>query len=374
MEKIGIVTLPGNFNYGNRLQNYALQTILEKRGYQVETLEIPFSRKSRVKKMFDAFVRICISPKLIKLLFYKREYGGDYAEMAKMKTPKVRPFTEKYLKTRTVQKSELKNISIQYDMFIVGSDQVWNQSSISDSTFFLDFVPYKKRYSYAASFGKSEIISADKKYYQKNLNGMRKISVRESQGEDIVKGLTTKDVFVHVDPTMLLTPYEWRVLASRENSNWISSEKFVLVYALRGLSDKKRQEIEKFSRKNGYKIITLMGDSIEKNSVILTVTQFIQAIDYAEFVVTDSFHGTVFSILFNTPFQVLERSTGNMNSRLDNLLEKFDFQKNSSKSNIKIEDLIDTEFSKVEGILSMERKKSADYFDTFLKLRESDNG
>lgn len=366
MNKIAILTLPGNFNYGNRLQNYALQTIIENRGYKVETLDISFSRKSKYRKIFDAAVRCCQSPSLIKLMFRKREYGRNFIDMAKLKSPKLKPFTENNLKTRIVEKEDLNSIGSQYDVFISGSDQVWNQSSISDSTYFLDFVPYEKRFSYAASFGKSMILRADKRYFKENLNGMRKISVREIQGVNIVEKLTTKTAHVHVDPTMLVTSHEWRELSLQEDLKWLPSKKFVLVYTLRGMSASKREELSEIVKKNDYEIISIMGDSIDDNSQILTVIQFIQAIDRAELVITDSFHGAVFSIIFNTPFQVLERMTGNMNSRLDTLLEKFNLTKNSSKENMDLEKVLETDFSGVESILLSEREKSAEYFDSFL--------
>lgn len=374
LNKIAILTLPGNFNYGNRLQNYALQTILEKRGYHVETLDITFSRKSHIRKLIDAIVRCFKSPSLMKMLVRKREYGKKFNEMAKLKSPKLQPFTQKNLNIRIVEKKDLNILASQYDFFITGSDQVWNQSSISDSTFFLDFVPFEKRYSYAASFGKSKILNADKRYFKKNINGMKKISVREFQGKEIVRELTGKDADVHVDPTMLLTSQEWRKLAQQEDNRWLPSKKFVLVYTLRGMNEEKKDELLKVAENNDYEIISIMGDAINEESRILTVIQFIQAIDEAELVVTDSFHGAVFSIILNTPFQVLERRTGNMNSRLDTLLEKFNLTKNSDKENKDLQDILETDFSRVESLLLVERDKSAKYFDSFLDNKEINNG
>lgn len=136
MKKIAILTLPGNFNYGNRLQNYALQTILEEKGYHTETLNIEFSRKNNIQKICNAIVRCLKTPSLIKMFFRKREYGNSFTQMTKLKSPKLQPFTENNLKIRTVEKEDLYTIESQYDFFIVGSDQVWNQSAISDNTFF----------------------------------------------------------------------------------------------------------------------------------------------------------------------------------------------------------------------------------------------
>ncbi|MDT2758653.1 polysaccharide pyruvyl transferase family protein [Enterococcus xiangfangensis] len=374
MKKIGIVTLSGNFNYGNRLQNYALQKVLEKKGFEVETLEISFSRVSKVNKFMKALIRGCMSPSLIKKIFQKREYGKDFSEMSKLKSPKLLPFTKEYIRTRYIEsENELSTVASQYDYFITGSDQVWNQSAMSDATFFLDFVPIEKRYSYAASFGKNSILNADKRYYKTNINGMREISVREFQGYSIVKDLTNRDAHVHLDPTMLLTAEEWRTLALQESFEWLPKKKFILRYVLRGMSETKEEELLEFKKKYNYEVITIMGDSIKEDNEILTVIQFLQAIDKAEFVMTDSFHGSVFSILLNTPFQVLERSTGNMNSRLDTLLEKFDLKQNSSKENVGLEKLLQTDFSKIEAILSSERQKSIDYLDSFLINKETIN-
>ncbi|WP_314578210.1 polysaccharide pyruvyl transferase family protein [Enterococcus gilvus] len=366
MKKIAILTLPGNFNYGNRLQNYALQTILEEKGYHTETLNIEFSRKNNIQKICNAIVRCLKTPSLIKMFFRKREYGNSFTQMTKLKSPKLQPFTENNLKIRTVEKEDLYTIESQYDFFIVGSDQVWNQSAISDNTFFLDFVPYEKRYSYAASFGKSEILNADKRYFKKNIESMKKISVREFAGKEIVHNLTGRDACVHVDPTMLLTSCEWRKLAQQEDTGWLPRKKFILIYTLRGMDKAIKKELVEIAEKNSYEIISIMGDSIDENSRILSVIQFIQAIDRAELVITDSFHGTVFSIILNTPFQVLERKTGNMNSRIDTLLDKFNLSKNSNKINTSLEEILITDFSGVESILLRERKKSMKYFDSFL--------
>jgi exopolysaccharide biosynthesis predicted pyruvyltransferase EpsI len=287
--------------------------------------------------------------------------------MSELKSPQLLPFTEKNIVTRQIRsENELDNIHFQYDYFITGSDQVWNQSSMSDSTYFLDFVPHEKRFSYAASFGKSTILRADKKYYKNNLDGMKKISVRENQGKKIIENLTDKESYVHVDPTMLLTAEEWRKLALNENLKWLPRKKFILIYTLRGMDEAIKKELVEIAEKNSYEIISIMGDSIDENSRILSVIQFIQAIDRAELVITDSFHGTVFSIILNTPFQVLERKTGNMNSRIDTLLDKFNLSKNSNKINTSLEEILMTDFSGVESILLRERKKSMKYFDSFL--------
>ena len=135
----------------------------------------------------------------------------------------------------------------------------------------------------------------------------------------------------------------------------------------------KKEEISNFAENKNYEILSIMGDSIDEKSQILTVIQFVQAIDRAELVVTDSFHGAVFSIILNTPFQVLERRTGNMNSRLETLLEKFKLTKNLDREGLSFDDILNTDFTETDSVLSSERKQSKEYLDCFLDNRVTSN-
>lgn len=368
MKKIAIYTLPGHFNYGNRLQNYALQQIIESMGFVVTTLEInPDISQKKIKKIKRHLKRIILHPFTVGQYFKRKEYGKDYDEMIKVKTPYLVPFSEKFISASKMNESELNNIDGEFDYFIVGSDQVWNATSVAPSYIFLQFASSGKRISYAASFGKSEINNADKSFLKKMIGGMDAISVRENAGKNIVETLTDKKAIVHVDPTMLLSKEEWLNMVKDSEEELVYKQPYILVYALRGMNKELEELLRQFADEKNLGIKYIMGDFNEKGMDVLTIPQFVKAINEAELMITDSFHGTVFSIIMNTPFMVLQRITGNMNSRIDTLLNKFDFEKNIENSAWSLDEILNkTDFSNVDDILKVEKEKSINYLKDVL--------
>lgn len=369
MKKIAIYTLPGNFNYGNRLQNYALQQTLINLGFETETLEIvsPGSTE-KIKKIMKHLKRVITHPSTFPEYFVKREYGKGYHEMSKIKSPYLLPFSSEFIKTVKYEKKHLNEVDKKYDFFITGSDQVWNMTSTGSDIAFLQFATPEKRISYAASFGKSNISKADQKFFKDKINGMKYISVREDAGKKIVENLTNKKAEVHLDPTMLLSKKEWQDMITKSKDKVIYEKPYILIYALRGISESMQHEINELAKVRNYEIKYIMGDFIEEGTDIVTVPQFVSAIDGAELVVTDSFHGTVFSILMNTAFIVLQRTSGNMNSRIDTLLKKFKFEDNIEGSTKTLTNITDfTDFTDVEKIRENEKIKSIAYLKGALK-------
>lgn len=368
-KKIAIITLVGNFNYGNRLQNYALQQVIENLGCSVVTFNIRQDiTRTRLTKIKEHCVRLIQYPSTISHYFKQKEYDVNYAKMADLKSPILLPFTEKFIKYKEVNESSLSSIQKEYDYFIVGSDQVWNLTSFSTTTNFLQFADKGKRISYAASFGKSSIAVEDRRFFKKMINDMDKISVREDAGKRIVNDLTNKEVRVHVDPTMLLSKIEWLDMVECTEKIKDYSKPYILVYALRGMSEELQKSVNNLASEENLCIRYIMGDFIQDESEILSVPQFVKAINEATLVVTDSFHGTVFSIIMNTPFEVLQRTTGNMNSRIDTLLKKFNFEKNIEGSEVSLKEIIsETDFTHVKSILDTEKEKSYNYLKEVLR-------
>lgn len=369
MKKIAIYTLPGNFNYGNRLQNYALQQTLINLGFETETIEVISNRHiEKIQKIIRHLKRVITHPSTFPEYFAVREYGKDYHEMSKIKSPYLLPFSSKFIKTVKYEKNFLKEINNKYDFFITGSDQVWNMTSTGSDIAFLQFAAPEKRISYAASFGKSNISKADQTFFRNKINGMRHISVREDAGKRIVENLTDKKAEIHLDPTMLLSKEEWQNMVNESKDRLLYEKPYILVYALRGITESMEYKLKELAKECNYEIKYIMGDFVEEGTDIVTVPQFVSAINEAELVVTDSFHGTVFSILMHTSFLVLQRSSGNMNSRIDTLLQKFNFEnnvENSNKTLIEIKDY--TDFSDVEKIRQAEKLKSIEYLKGALK-------
>ncbi|WP_461197746.1 polysaccharide pyruvyl transferase family protein [Enterococcus sp. N249-2] len=356
-KKIGILTLPGNFNYGNRLQNYALEQTIKVNFGNVETLIVD-NRKP-----------------LIQLLswFKLKKYELAHQEIVKQKKVKQKvfiPFTKKYLNN-----IKQKNFST-YDYIIVGSDQVWNPNYMKRTDklkWFLDFVPEEKRVSYAASFGVSDIPDNLNSLFKEGLQGMSQISVREEAGKDIVAKIADRDSELVVDPTMLLSRNDWeRLINSKLNSRVPKTNKFVIVYMLRNFSEERKNAVINFAKKNNLEIIQIMGDSYEESHVVYDPIEFLEAIHNAEMIFTDSFHCTVFSIIFKKPFCVFDRIGGNMGSRLNTLLDRFSLQDNlyDDFKHSNISDMYTkTDFSKTDSILEDGRSKGLAFLEKALKSK-----
>ena len=187
----------------------------------------------------------------------------------------------------------------RYDFFIVGSDQVWNPHWVNSSDVFLEFANSDKRIAYSASFGIGELPKDKEAGFKKGLEGMKHISVRENAGAEIVKKLTGREVPVLLDPTLTLTKDQWDKIVSRPA--WYRDEKYILVFFLSKLPELARVEIERIAKENNFKIVELM-DETNIDYYTSTPEEFLYLIKNAGLVYTDSFHCTVFSILFNTAF------------------------------------------------------------------------
>ena len=348
MKKIGIITLLGNNNFGNKLQNYALCTYLNKMGLKSETIK--FKSLYNENFLYTILMRI--------------KYGIIKKEKISKRKEKFLQFDSRYIvySDKIIKWfSNLKKINDDYDYFIVGSDQVWNYKMTHNfNLFFLEKFDYDKKVAYSASFGISKIDNKFKKRVKKDLNSIKSISVREQQGKEIILELTNReDVEVLIDPTMLLSDKEWKKVAKKP-SNY-SGEKYILNYFLGDMKKEREEEIKKIAIKNNCKIINVL----DKNDPYYNIgpQEFLFLEENAFLICTDSFHACVFSILFNKPFVVFERenSKNNMSSRVETLLKKFNL-KDREYNGIFISDKnLLHNYTEAYNILEMERKKSFNF-------------
>ena len=362
-KKIGIVTLVGYFNYGNRLQNYALQQALMSLGYDCET--IIFEEKTVYKKR-NTLIRLINYfryPILNKIKVIKRTLTKkEYIESEKIRYNTFYQFSKLHIlesKTYNIDNNDDSELLNKYDCFIVGSDQVWNPNYIQDTRqFFLQFTENQKKIAYAASFGISEIPIQYVDLYRSSLIDFKFISVREESGAQIVKELTNTDVQVLVDPTLLIGKEEWLNISIKAKNR--PETGYLLTYFLSKKSRRIHEFIKQFAKKNNLSIINL-GIKSEKETYRTGPNEFIDYIHKCSILFTDSFHGSVFSILFEKPFVVFDR--GDMNSRISTLLRKFrleDRHWNSIKTN---KNYFDINYSHIPIIIEEEKEKSI----TFLK-------
>ena len=331
---VAIVTITDGCNYGNRLQNYALQTALQKSGAVTETLK-------RKNYHDDTRLKIKTACKtVIKMIFAADQNGPKRNRKRNFKR-----FNSKYIhfSKYTLQKNIApKNLASKYDAFIVGSDQVWNPSfrlvREDIDNYFASFAPKGKKFSYAASFGVSEIPAQYRDYYCEKLRTFSKISVREDQGVDIVRNLSGERAESVCDPTLLLDTEEWDDIM--EKPLWMDESRYIVTYFLGEIPEKTHQSLEAYAEKTGLKIIPLESEFIKSKDIANPDTfaaspqQFLWLIAHSECVLTDSFHACVFSILYRRPFQVFNRKAfeenNQMGSRIESLLSKFALQNRMS--------------------------------------------
>ncbi|KGR76413.1 polysaccharide pyruvyl transferase family protein [Ureibacillus manganicus] len=373
MKNVAIITLNGYFNYGNRLQNYALQEVIKKLDYDVETiLHHELHLSSNENKMTRIVKRIVrnINPTnfkkmiSIKLTASKRKNANNNRIMA------FKQFTEKYINETSysiTSDTSLDFLDSQYDFFVVGSDQIWNpfyhqHEKIVPAIEYLTFAPKEKRLSYAASFGINEIPENYIDRVKNGLSGMKSILVREQAGVEIVKKLTGKDAQLVLDPTMLLTKEKWLSIAE-ENKNK-PKKKFLLTYFLGEMSPETVNFIEKISIENNLEIIQLENYKYTE-LYNASPSHFVDFINSASIFLTDSFHGVVFSILLETPFIVFKRHENgpSMYSRIETLLQTFKLENRQINYLIKKPtEWMYLDFSETREVLLEEREKSLSIF------------
>lgn len=357
--KVGIITMISD-NYGNRLQNYALQQSIKKLGAEIETFHNPFLYEySEWKHILKKPIKTMLySLSLKKRGLLKRENAFE-------------KFNRKYI---TWSKFWLNNpkhtlkIDKCYDRVICGSDQIWNPESTNiDGRYFGTFVASKKRFSYAASFGLTEIPLQRRNEWTEYLNGMSQISVREEAGKQIVQELTQRICMRHLDPTLLLDEFEWRIVEHKP-SNVDISRKYVLTYFLGKPNEEQQTYIQKIAESKKCTILEL--NNVEIPSLYSCgPAEFLYLIDHAECIFTDSFHGTVFSILFQKKFKIFERNglINSMSSRIDNLLDILELENSGCRYEGEHDEIMLPDYEATLHILQKEKEKSMSYLSQVLR-------
>ncbi len=350
--KVAIVTIVDNNNYGNRLQNYAVQFVLEKRlGLKAITLKNnEYSNSSRyfllrcIKNCFGIFINTYSQNDA------RRKSFEDFNKLINFSKKKAYPYFHN-----------------DYDYGVVGSDQVWNPEfgRLRDVDL-LTFIEPGKRIAYSASFGINDIPIKSQEYIGDKLKYFKAISVREDSGADIVYKAINKKIPVLIDPTMMLKKEEWLNIAKKPK-DLDNDKEYVVTYFLGDKPLAITQKIEKLVSQNNVRVYNFN----DLNDSIYTVgpSEFIYLISNAKIVVTDSFHACVFSILFNKPFIVCKREgkANNLQSRIDSLLSKFGLEQRNENV-VDWENPFQVDYTNVDDILSKERDKTF----VFLKKAFSD--
>ena len=362
--KVALITITEGTNYGNRLQNYAVQKSLQKLGITAETLKNKsgsetknITLKLKIKKIISRMKHKLINLKNKKIIECRKKIFNQ--------------FNEKYITFSNITiNNDYKDEKINdlYDYFICGSDQIWNPEFKENAQAnFLQFASQEKRIAFCPSFGVSTVPSERKEEYSNYLKGIPKLSVREEDGAKIIKELINKEAKVLVDPTLLLSETEWKEIMQVPLN--IPKKKYILTYFLGNISTERKSKIEKMAEKYNLDVINL-GKIDYKEYYTIGPSEFLWYVNNAEVVFTDSFHACVFSIIFDKTFYIFEREDKikPMNSRIDTLLTKFSLQEQKFSKWDKI--TLHHEYSNVEKVLRDENEKSLKFLKEVLKIEE----
>lgn len=379
MKKIGIVTIYDNNNYGNRLQNYALQQYLVSLGYCVQTIKnIPYIDFKYGNHKFKSLYlkRSILNLPFIRNRTRQKEINEweDNLLQYNNNPKRYQAFSsfDRYILYYPclIGYYNMKELNRQFDCFITGSDQVWNPLiGRGTGLDFLTFADKEKRVAYAASISLDKIPAQYYARFSRYLKGMKYISVREQQAVEIIQNEFKVPAVRVIDPTMLITRNEWEDLAMKSVVHL--PKRYVLCMFLGDKSEV--DNIISYAANNDCEIIWL-NDKSYYDTYSFGPIDFLYAIMHAQMVFTDSFHGCVFSIIFHTSFFAINRKGkgANMFSRIQSLLTLFGLEDRQYVKSISSEykEIDDSKWHLVDQVMESERKKGATFLSQATKANQ----
>ena len=364
VKKVCGITAINTPNYGTVLQAYALQEAVRELGYDYTLLNY-YNKEQELKFTFLGSTQYMNWKYKIakKILYPIRRYQLN----------KILSFQDKYihLSERIKGYEGLKRCSQNYDVFITGSDQVWNNQEINhfDNAYFLKFAEGKRKISYAASFGKTypALSYADIEFYKENIPRIDFIGVREKSGAEIVDVITGCDSVWVCDPVFLIKRNRWIEISKKP-----AVKGYILVYLVGNainfdVNNRIIKIAKKIAKEKGLKVIVVrigLASILYGTLKIPTVTEWIGLIDNAELVLSNSFHGSAFASILHTPFYAFVKGDKNnkMNTRLYDMLFYFGLDDRLIDLNEEKEFLINSpDFKHSDEQIMKFRKSSLDF-------------
>jgi len=359
--KVDIITRHSVPNYGSLLQSYATQKVIEEMGFESEIINY-----TRYEERYKNLVNTLIKGKkwdknIITRIIYKMIQEPNYTKMYR----KFEKYRKNFLKESKLEYGnlqELKDNIPEADVYCSGSDQIWGKIGTVeyDEAYFLKFIEdrTKRCIAYSSSFGKEEIDGSLEKNINKLLKNYSDILVREDTAKSILKKHGIENVEQVLDPTLLLNKEQWSNLANKVKNK---QKKYILVYQLHDNKsfDKYAKE---FSKKTGLKLLRISPSiyHITRSGKLIYLPnqyEFLSLFQNAEYVLTDSFHATVFSIIFNRKF--VDILPGKTSTRITSILKLTGLQ---DRILTKYDDFSfinkNIDFSECNTIIENERKRS----------------
>lgn len=320
--RIRTITCHHSFNHGAMLQAYALQAYLQSLGHDVQVIDY------RPYYMPQLHVNFNWAPDQYNYLILRQLYRIiklPYLKLEQRRRNALEQFFKKYISitdTEYQSISDLKENPPIADLYIAGSDQIWNTSfqNGNDAAFYLDFGEPNRRISYAASFATESLKSGTEEFVKNKLDNLDAISVRERSGLQILQELGYEGRIV-VDPVFLLNKEWWNQFDNPD----LESKRYVLTYDF----EKNGTNIASIAKRLAsladckvYSVSPFKRDYADKCFVDVSPDVFVSLIKHAQCVISNSFHGTAFSIIYEVPFFVVNRKDG-LNTRMKDLLDHY---------------------------------------------------
>lgn len=357
-KKTGILTFHSALSYGAALQSYALQQFLFDCGVDNEIVDY---RCEYMEKNYKSLIKIVKGKEL-------KSFVGSIVKMPnKIKNLKLsKGFQDKFMKrSKPVTRENIESIRDDYKVFISGSDQVWSPVCVGfDKTYFLDFAKPEQKYSYAASLGTSAIPNELHSEYKKLLSDFRCRSMREESGKKVVESITGKEAHLNVDPTLLLKSEQWDKIAGER----IIKEKYIFLFNV--LKPKKLIEYAvKLGKEKNLPVYYLNDKHLPIKGVKyvkhVAADGFVNLIKNAEYVVSNSFHASAFSIIYHKNL-VMELDTQVLrNIRSEELMKKLSMNDREIKEGLNINPDAYVDWDKVDNYLADNREISRKYLTSF---------
>ena len=366
MKRVGVSTIWSD-NYGTVLQGFALQQVVKALGYETEIIRHYRNPQNVATEGVVGKLRnISIEALIEYILHYKRKRMWHQG-FADFKSQRMQISNEAFYRD-----SDFSSLNKSYDAFICGSDMLWSTDFEEDWYFFyLGFAEAKKTISYAPSFGKNEMSENQIAKVKPLIDRISHLSCREEAGVDFIKdkfNLSAKHV---VDPTLLLTANQWNELLGDRPR--LINDKYFLTYTFQGCQHGGREKIykqlEKFEDRSLYFISGQEGkytNSIYKG--YFSPIEYVLLFRDADFIITDTFHGLIFSLIFNKPFIVLDKSfIGVSSDRQISTLKTYGFENRFVGSDVVIDNnLLNIDYTKANAIMTQKRTESLEFLKSAL--------
>lgn len=376
---IGLFTPHGAVNYGTRLQAYAVQEIFSK----YDDVEIIEYNPSIIEKGRRKITRTILGLEKYKDVKIEDESKHDDPDNIEIRKRAINQFSDHYILSTSIRtRADLKARALSYSAVVCGSDQIWNPRLIANHVNLLEFVPDDvKKISMAASFGVSELPNNLKKYYRKNLLRFSSISVREANACKMVENLGIKNTFWSLDPTLIVNRESWSSLAD-EGISIVPNRPYVFCYFLgthtlgRTIARVVAKRCENsmiVSLPHFKQYVTADENFADLGLYDVGIPEFLALIRGANAVITDSFHGTAFSIIFGKDVYCTPRhistDSGNTNNRITSLLSLLQIDNRmilcDEDIDLAIHSAIDYDIS--HDILNKKKEECVDYIAAALR-------